>query len=238
MGLSGFDTTLLNMEYLQNGITLELADGSFPLSTDSVALGAFVKLPKNAQVLDLCAGCGTLGLMLCAKDQSCHVTGIEINPSDHEMALHNIAANGLTDRMESICGDACGLCPAPGRYHIVLSNPPYFSGGPMSTAARRDDLCPPEQLFKAAAKALRYGGDFYLVHRPELLGHLCGLGAQNGLEAKELCLLRHRESGPLSLILLKLRKGGKPGLRITEQALYGQDNAPTEYSKSIYHTGA
>ena len=238
MGLSGVDTLLLNMEYLQNGITLELAAGSFPLSTDSVALGAFVKLPKNAKALDLCAGCGTLGLMLCAKDASCHVTGIEINPDDHEMALHNIAANGLADRMESICGDACSLCPEPGRYHVVLSNPPYFSGGPMSTTARRDDLCPPEQLFKAAARALRYGGDFFLVHRPEALAHLCGLGAQNGLEAKELCLLRHKENGPVSMILLKLRKGGKPGLMITEEALYDEQGLPTPYYKTIYHLGA
>ena len=226
------------MEYLQNGITLELRADSFPLSTDSVALGAFVRPPKNALVLDLCAGCGTLGLMLCAKDPACHVTGIEINREDHKMALHNITANNLTDRMDSICGDVCSLCPEPGRYHIVVSNPPYFSGGPASNTARRDDLCPPEKLFSAAAKALRYGGDFYLVHRPELLGHLCGLGTQNGLEAKELCMLRHRENGPLSLILLKFRKGGKPGLIISEEALYDKNGDPTEYYKSIYHIGA
>ena len=56
------------MELLHNGYTLELADGAFPLSTDSIALAGFVKLPKHARVLDLGAGCGTLGLLLCAKD--------------------------------------------------------------------------------------------------------------------------------------------------------------------------
>lgn len=226
------------MEYLQNGITLELAPGSFPLSTDSVALAAFVKLPKNALVLDLCAGCGTLGLMLCAKDEACRVTGIELRQEDHEMACRNICANRLQARMESLQGDACKLCPAEGHYHICVSNPPYFSGGPGSNTARRDDLCPPEELFRAAGKALRYGGDFYLVHRPELLGHLCALGAQNGMEAKELCLLRHRQDGPVSLILLKLRKGGKPGLVITEEALFDSEGRPTDYYKSIYHIGA
>lgn len=226
------------MEYLQNGITLELAPESFPLSTDSVALAAFVKLPKNAKVLDLCAGCGTLGLMLCAKDPSCQVTGIEFKEEDHAMAEHNIRANGLEGRLMSIRGDACTVCPQPGGYHICVSNPPYFSGGPLRNTARRDDLCRPQQLFKAAAKALRYGGDFYLVHRPELLGNLCGLGLQNGMEAKELCLLRHKENGPVSLILLKFRKGGKPGLVITEQALYHADGSTTDYFKSIYHLGA
>ena len=54
------------MEQLHNGFTLELAPGTLPLSTDSIALADFTKLPKNAQVLDLGSGCGTLGLLLCA----------------------------------------------------------------------------------------------------------------------------------------------------------------------------
>ena len=63
------------MEQLQNGFTLELCPGAFPFSTDSVALAGFVRLPPNATVLDLGSGCGTLGLMLCAKDAGCTVTG-------------------------------------------------------------------------------------------------------------------------------------------------------------------
>ena len=225
------------MEFLQNGFTLELAPGSFPLSTDSVALAAFVRLPKDARVLDLCSGCGTLGLMLCAADAGCHVTGIELRQEDHQMACCNISRNHIENRMQSICGDATTVCPDPGKYHVCISNPPYFSGGPASNTARRDDLCPPQKLFAAAAKALRYGGDFYLVHRPELLGHLCALGVQNGMEAKELCFLRHKTDGPVSLILLKFRKGGKPGLILSEQVLHRADGSETDYYKSIYHLG-
>ena len=53
------------MEHLHNGFTLELCEGAFPLSTDSIVLSGFTKLPKEASVLDLGAGCGTLGLLLC-----------------------------------------------------------------------------------------------------------------------------------------------------------------------------
>ena len=35
------------MEQLHNGFTLTLCDGAFPLSTDSVALSGFVRLPKT-----------------------------------------------------------------------------------------------------------------------------------------------------------------------------------------------
>ena len=46
--------------------TLDLTSG-FPLSTDSMVLADFVRPPKNAVVLDLGSGCGTLGLLLCAR---------------------------------------------------------------------------------------------------------------------------------------------------------------------------
>ena len=52
------------MEYLPGGLTLQLCDGAFPLSTDSMVLAHFVKLRRNAGVLDLGSGCGTLGLAL------------------------------------------------------------------------------------------------------------------------------------------------------------------------------
>ena len=41
------------MEQLPNGFTLNLPEGAFPLSTDSMVLSHFVRLPKNARVLDL-----------------------------------------------------------------------------------------------------------------------------------------------------------------------------------------
>ena len=226
------------MEYLQNGITLELAPGSFPLSTDSIALASFVRLPKNARVLDLCAGCATLGLMLCAKDTTCRVTGIEIEEQDHLMALQNIRRNRLEQRLTSICADVKD--GAAGQFDVCVSNPPYFSGGFTSAAtpnARQDRLCPPEVLFRTAERSLKFGGDFYMVHKPEMLGQLCGLAHENAMEAKELLLLRHAAAKPVSLILLKFRKGAKPGLVITEEHLHEPDGTPSAYYRSIYHLG-
>ena len=92
-----------------------------------------------------------------------------------------------------------------------------------------------EQLFAAAAKAVRYGGDFFLVHRPERLAQLCACAANTGLEPKRLCLLRHKTGGPVSLVLVQCRKGGKPGLIWQEEALHNPDGAPTEYYRSLYH---
>ena len=224
------------MEFLSNGFTLDTGDGSFPLSTDSMLLAHFVKLPRNAKVLDLGAGCAALGVLLCAKDNHCTVTGVELSEKAHAAALENIARNGLESRLSSICGD---LRQFSGHgFDCCVSNPPYFSGGPASREhplARREDCCSPAALFAAATRALKYGGDFFLVHKPERLAELIACGAKENLEAKRLRLVRHKEGGEISLILLQFRKGGKPGLIIEEAILFDKENNPTDFYKAVYH---
>ena len=229
------------MEQLPNGFSMEIPRNSFPLSTDSMGLADFVKLGRNADVLDLGSGCGTLGLLLCAADSGCTVTGLEITPQAHNAAEENIRRNGLQTRYKSICADLRNLSeifPA-GSFSVCVSNPPYFSGGPASSrlpAARRDDCCTPDDLFEAARWALRYGGDFFLVHRPEKLAQLIACGAARGLEAKTLQLVCHRQNDPVSLVLLQFRKGGKPGLKITQEHLFDIQGNPTPYHQRVYHT--
>lgn len=228
------------MEQLHNGYTLTLCDGAFPLSTDSIALAGFVKLPKNASVLDLGSGCGTLGMLLCGSRSDCTVTGIEIDRKAHETALFNAESNQLSHRLNSICGDVANISRIvkPGSFSCCISNPPYFSGGFASLRtpiARSEDSLSPDALFQSAAWALKFGGDFYLVHKPERLGELCRIAGQYDLEAKRLCLIRHREDGPVSLILLQFRKGAKPGLIWEENSLHHPDGSITDYYRKLYH---
>ena len=228
------------MEQLPNGMTLQIPPDGFPLSTDSMVLAHFARLPKNARVLDLGSGCGTLGLLLCSENPGCHVTGIELSEASHQAALDNICRNALSHRMESICADLRQISAlnAPGSYTCCISNPPYFSGGPASklhTAARREDACTLTDLMKAASWALKYGGDFFLVHKPERLAEAIARGAAHQLEAKRLCLLRHKEDGPITLVLLHLRKGAKPGLIWEEHALFDKTGNPSSFYKEVYH---
>ena len=227
------------MEQLHNGFTLRLCEGAFPLSTDSMALSGFVRLPKSAKVLDLGSGCGTLGLLLCANDTNCSVTGIEISEAAHQIALLNITDNSLTGRLNSICADlrAVPSVFAPGSFDCCISNPPYFSAGQESanSTARHELQCALDDLFSAAAWAVKFGGDFYLVHKPERLAELCACAAKYKLEPKRLLLLHHRPSDPISLVLLQCRKGAKPGLIMEEECLQNPDGTPSDYYRRLYH---
>lgn len=228
------------MEYLPNGLTLSLCDGAFPLSTDSMVLAHFVRLPKGARVLDLGSGCGTLGLLLCSKDPNCHVTGVELEEKNHLEALENIRRNRLTSHMKSICADLRSVSErfSPGSFSCCVSNPPYFTGGAAShtlATARQEGSCTPDDLFRCGSHLLKFGGDFFLVHKPERLAELIATAAKYHLEAKRLCLVRHREGAPVNLILLQLRKGAKPGLNWEEIILHHAGGSPTQDYREIYH---
>lgn len=228
------------METLHNGFTLDIHPGVFPFSTDSMVLSHFARLPKNARVLDLGAGSGCLGLLLCAKDSGCTVTGVELEETACRCARENILRNDLQHRIQILQAD---LKDTPslfgaGSFHCVISNPPYFGGGPASRelhTARQEENCRLSDVFHAAQWALQYGGDFYLVHRPDRLAEMIHLACSCQLEPKRLCLLRHRPDLPISLVLLACKKGGKPGLIWEEMTLFNNDGTPTQCYRELYH---
>lgn len=230
-----------SLETFPGGLTFSAGRDAFPLSTDTMLLGSFVKLRPKARVVDLGSGSGALGLLLCGLNAECTVTGVELHGPSHEAALANIARNQLEHRMESIPGDLRQirqLLPA-GSYQCVVSNPPYFADGAPSAShacARQESACTLEQLFGAAAWLLQTGGDFYLVHKPHRLADLLVLARQYKLEAKTLQFVRHRAESPVSLVLLHCRRGARPGLVfLPELILYGPDGTPTAQYRKIYH---
>jgi len=165
---------------------------------------------------------------------------VELEEKAHLTALENIRRNQLTHRMKSICYDLRSISHllSPGSFSCCVSNPPYFSGGAPSrtlAAARQEGYCTPDDLLYCASRALKFGGDFFLVHKPERLAELITTAAKYSMEAKRLCLVRHREDAPVNLILLQLRKGAKPGLQWEEIILHHADGSPTPIYKEIYH---
>ena len=77
-----------------------------------------------------------------------------------------------------------------------------------------EEQCTLEQLCAAAARCLKNGGRFALVHRPDRLTDLlCALRAA-GLEPKRMQLVQHRADKPPSAVLLEAVRQGRPGLEV------------------------
>ena len=173
------------------------------------------------------------------------VTGLEILPDAAAQARKNIDVNHLSEHFSVITGDLRehrALLPASA-FDAVVSNPPYFpaASGAISpdgarAIARSEVCCTIDDLCACAAYALRFGGEFFLVHKPERLTDLlCTLRAHR-LEPKRIRLVRHHAGADANLVLIAARRGGKPGVMLEpELLLFTPDGQETTDYRRIYH---
>ena len=125
---------------------------------------------------------------------------------------------------------------------LVVSNPPYFPSGSGAVsadgdrAAMRTESASVGELCLAAARLLRPGGDFCLVHRTERLAEVFSALAAAGLEPKRLRFLAASPEHAPQLFLCRARKGARSGLA-AEATLFqfGADGEETAEYRRICH---
>lgn len=217
----------------------------FRLSTDCVLLADFANISGAARGIDLGCASGAIALLLLARSEKLHMTGLELLPDAAELARENMEKNALADRSRIINGDIRRHRELfrSGAFDLVVANPPYFplGSGKLSpdkgrAAARGEAECSLEDICAAAAFLCRTGGSVALVHKPERLSQVfCAMSAR-GIEPKRLRLVCYREGAAPSLVLIEGRRGGRPGLKI-EPNLILTDGSGGESpeAKRIYH---
>lgn len=186
-------------------------ENCFPLTGDSVALGAFCTLKRGWRVCDLGCGAGALMALLLGREATLAVSGVELDGHAAELAQRNLPG------VPVVCGDltARAALPPAGSCDLVVSNPPYFTAGSGGDGgrARMERSCTVDALCGSAAYLLKNGGRFALVYRPERLCDLfCALRAA-GLEPKRMKLIA-RPGKPPSAVLVEAAKQGRPGLQV------------------------
>lgn len=217
----------------------------FRLSTDSVLLADFVRAGAFRRGIDLGCASGALALLLLAKTEKLHMTGLETVPEAAELARENMRRNALSERSKIINGDirAHRALFRTGEFDLVVSNPPYFpvGSGMLSpdkrrAAARGESECSMDDICAAAAFLCRTGGSVCFVHKPERLSELMCRMSAAGIEPKRLRLVCHRAESAPGLVLIEGRRGGRPGLKI-EPALVLRNADGTESAEAlrIYH---
>lgn len=235
----------------ENLSLIQKKDG-LTFGTDAYLLAAFP--PVKAGIgADLGAGTGIASLLCAKRGKGSLIYSVEIQPDFAELCRRNAEMNGLSDKLIPICKDVRELYSndTGGEVDFVISNPPYMSacGGKGNDSdakniARREIHGTIGDFCAAAGRILKYGGDFYTVYRPERLCELISALRENSLEPKMMVTVYPRADSVPCLVLLKSKKGGKPGLTASPPLIiYRQAGTPTEYpvpdgEKDLGYTGA
>ena len=108
------------------GLELIQNPEGFCFGVDAVFLSDFARVKPGESVLDLGTGNGIIPILLSAKTEGKHFTGLEIQDKTADMARRSVAYNGLEDKGEIVTGDikeAAGLVKAA-FFDGLTTNPP------------------------------------------------------------------------------------------------------------------
>ena len=213
----------------------------FCFGMDAVLLSGFARVRDGERVLDLGTGTGIIPLLLSAKTGASHLTGLEIQEESADMAARSVALNGLEEKIDIIRGDIkeAGTIFGAASFDVVTCNPPYMIGqhglknpDAPKAIARHEVLCTLEDVISQAAKLLRPGGNFFLVHRPFRLAEIMTLLVKYRLEPKRMKLVYPFIDKEHNMVLIEANRGGKSRLTVEKPLIVYQE--PGVYAPEIY----
>lgn len=228
-------------ELQRNGYRIIQNPEKFCFGMDAVLLSGFARARKGSRVLDMGTGTGIIPILMAAKTEAAHLTGLEIQEESADMAGRSVALNGLEDRIAIVQGDIkeAGTLFGAASFDVVTCNPPYMMGrhgllNPEApkAIARHEVLCTLEDVVSQAARLLKPGGNFFMVHRPFRLTEIMVLLRRYGLEPKRMQMVHPYVDKEPNMVLLEANRGGRPRIRVEKPLIIYQ--APGEYTPEIY----
>ncbi|MBH1941919.1 tRNA1(Val) (adenine(37)-N6)-methyltransferase [Mobilitalea sibirica] len=213
----------------------------FCFGMDAVLLSGFVRVFEREVVLDLGTGTGIIPILLEAKTEGKHFTGLEIQEESADMAKRSVSINELEDKIDIVVGDIKEASKIFGlaSFDVVTSNPPYMnhSHGIVNPAAakaiaRHEILCSLEDVIREAARVLKPNGRFYLVHRPFRLIEIVNILSLYKLEAKRMKLVHPYVNKEPNMVLIECVKGGRSNLIVEAPLVVYKE--PGVYTDEIY----
>lgn len=211
-----------------NGLKIIQKDDNFRYGTDAVLLSKFAEISENDYVLDIGTGSGIIPILLSTVNDTAKFVGIDVQEDMVEMAGRSAKLNNLQDRISFEALNVCDLLTKfPKRtFDKIVTNPPYKrkASGPVNGdyqhyIARNEVLCTLEDIIEKAGAALKIGGSFYMVQRPDRLSDSIELMRKYKLEPRVLTMVHSDFKKPPVMFLIKGVLGAGKELKITSPIL-------------------
>jgi tRNA1Val (adenine37-N6)-methyltransferase len=225
----------------RNGYQIIQDPERFCFGMDAVLLSGFASAPEGGRVLDLGTGTGIIPILMSAKTKASELIGLEIQEDSADMARRSVILNDLQEKVKIVQGDIkeAGEIFDAASFDVVTCNPPYMIGGHglknpegPKAIARHEVLCDLEDVVRAAARCLKSGGKFYMVHRPFRLTEIMVLMHQYHVEPKRMQLVYPYVDKEPTMVLIEGARGGRSRITVEKPLIIYE--APGKYTPEIY----
>ena len=229
----------------RNGYMIIQDPKRFCFGIDAVILSGFAEVKKGERVIDLCTGTGVIPILLEAKTEGGHFTGLEIQPESAEMAVRSVLLNNLQDKVTIDQGDVKNTeaLYRASSFDVVTVNPPYMNDGgglkngfSPKTIARQEVLCSLEDVISASARLLAPQGRLYMVHRPHRMTDIMVTLRKYRLEPKRLRFVHSFADREPVMVLIEAVSNGRPMVKVMPPlVVYKDDRSYTDEIMKIYY---
>lgn len=228
----------------RNGYQIIQNHEKFCFGMDAVLLSGFVRVKPGANVLDMGTGTGIIPLLVEAKTQAVHISAIEIQEESADMARRSVRLNGLEDKIDIVTGDLreADTFFDAASFDVVTCNPPYMirqhgltNPDAPKAIARHEILCTLEDVVRTAARLLKPGGSFCMVHRPFRLTEIICVMTEYRLEPKRMKLVYPYIDKEPNMVLIEGCRGGRPRMTVEKPLIvFEKPNVYTSEITDVY----
>jgi tRNA1Val (adenine37-N6)-methyltransferase len=228
----------------RNGYRIIQNPEKFCFGMDAVLLSGFARVKDGARVLDMGTGTGIIPILLEAKTGASHLTGLEIQEESADMARRSVKLNGIGDKVDIVTGDIkeADKIFDLASFDVITCNPPYMIGQHGLTnpeapkaIARHEVLCTLDDVVRNAARLLKPGGSFFMVHRPFRLAEIINVMTNYKLEPKRMQLVYPYIDKEPNMVLIEGCRGGKPRMTVEKPLIvYKEQGVYTDEIYDVY----
>lgn len=205
------------------GLELIQDPEKFCFGVDAVFLSDFVRVRPGESVLDLGTGNGIIPVLLSAKTEARHITGLEIQADTAEMARRSVAHNHLEDRIDIVTGDIKEAAELfrPAFFDVITTNPPYMladhgirNPDDAKAVARHEILCTLDDILRESMRLMQDKSRFYMIHRPFRLTEIMIKMHEYKIEPKRIRFIHPYIDKEPTMVLIEGVRGAKPRVTV------------------------
>jgi tRNA1Val (adenine37-N6)-methyltransferase len=210
-------------------------DVTMKVNTDAVLLGAWSEVNGKMRALDIGTGTGVIAIMLAQRQPEVVVWGIDVDPVACAEASFNMQSAPFSNRLYCVHAAIQTYSNEEDKkYDLIVSNPPFFSGGTFSSNENKANVrhtvkLSHSDLLSSVRKLLLPGGDFDLI-LPHIEGlRLIEMAKTYGFFPTHITEVYPKLGKPIERLLIRLSNTSSSSL-VSDTLLIHDDMHESGYS--------
>lgn len=227
-----------------NNLKIKQFIDGYCFTSDAVLLANMTRCSSGDTIVDFGCGNGVISLLLSAKLPCKKIIGIEFQKEVADLAIENVKFNNLEDKISIINDDILNAPDLLGKesVEVVVCNPPYFSASSgekreskQIALSRHESTCSLADLVQSASKILKFGGEFYIIHKTARMAEVISECTNACLIPKNLTLIYPKISKKADTFVLRCKKNGKHSLDVDKLIVYDEDGQMSIDAQYLYN---